>query len=571
MNFKDQLETWEKIFASSGQLEDRQVYLSELAKQEAAFERELEILSERADVIGEGVNTDLKYLRQAHENLSGEYRGALISLPESDLDTKADARERLAQLEEKHLAALEKIVRNVRSVGDQAISQDLDDMTKVRSATIAISYLTVAVGLVLVPIFLVWLYRNYIALDKARKEAWEASIAKSEFVNNVSHEIRTPLNGVIGLLDVMKETELSKDQQDYLETISCSSQTMAAVLDDIIDYSKIEARIIDLNPRTFPVKTTVSSVIDLFAPLAQEKNLDVRLRFAENLPEKVNCDELRFRQVLLNLVHNAVSYTKKGHVEIRVGWKSDPNQSKTGSLAVEVEDTGMGIESSLIENLFKPFNQSSTSTERLDGTGLGLSLCKHLVELMEGSIYVESVYQKGSTFFFSVKAEDCGKIDAELIRPSNPRSADSYNTMDSNDLNNARILIAEDNAVNSKVATLLINQLGLQPDVVVNGAEAVQAFMAHHYDIILMDLQMPIMSGEQATRKIRQCTGDGEAPWIIALTASAMTQNREEAYEAGMNDFMPKPMNAEALRLALTKAFAKVKGSKESQLASVES
>ena len=337
LNFKNQLEAWDKILAFGYRNEARPSEMSELPKMEAAFERELEILSDRADVIGEGIKSDLKYLSQAHENLIGEYRRALLSLAESDPQSEAALLQSLARMKAKPLAAIEKLVRDVRSVADQAISQDLDNMSQVRSATLMISYLTVAVGLILVPIFLVWLYRNYIALDKARNKARQASLLKSEFVNNVSHEIRTPLNGVIGLLDLLKETELNKTQRDYLETVSCSSQTMAAVLDDILDYSKIEAGILELNPKTFSVKPAISSIIDLFTPLTQEKQLDLRLRFAANLPERVRCDEVRLRQILLNLVHNAISYTKKGYVEIRVAWKADAVDSKFGQLMVEVE------------------------------------------------------------------------------------------------------------------------------------------------------------------------------------------------------------------------------------------
>ena len=175
----------------------------------------------------------------------------------------------------------------------------------------------------------------------------------------------------------------------------------------------------------------------------------------------------------------------------------------------------------------------------------------------------KAFYQKGSTFFLSVKAEDRGEAEIKAIYPSGEdRPKKAALQIEESALNKARILIAEDNAMNSKVALLLVKQLGLQPDVVVNGAEAVQAFMDQHYDIILMDLQMPIMNGEHATRKIRLYTGDADTPWIIALSASAMTQNREAAFQAGVNDFIPKPITAEILRLALTKAFAKVSDSK---------
>ncbi len=568
LHFNNQVELWNQVIASKDNLEAMQTHISEFTKKEQAFNLELEILKDRADVIGEGIYTDLKYLKASHEKLGEEYRKTLISLMQGDSDAADAAIQLQSGLEAAPLAALEKLVRSIRSVGDQAISEDLNNMTKVREATITISYLTVAVGLVLVPIFLVWLYRNYIALDKARNKAREASLAKSEFVNNVSREIRTPLNGVIGILDVLKKTELTPTQKDYLQTIWCSSQTMSAVLDDILDYSKIEARVLEIKPNTFPIKPAISSVVDLFTPTADEKNLDLRVQLSDDLPNQIWCDENRLRQILLNLVDNAVNYTKTGYVEIRVNWAFDSASSTQGKLMIEVEDSGAGIAPKLLENLFEPFNQTSTTPHRHEGTGLGLPLCKHLVELMDGSITVKTELQKGSTFFLNVKAEKRSEVEAQEKEPSLEETLSENATATNDiDLKNARILIAEDNSMNTKVAMLLTKQLGLNPDVVVNGAEAVQAYVANHYDIILMDLQMPIMDGEEATRKIRECTGDLNTPWIIALTASAMTQNREEALAAGMNDFISKPMSKDVLRQKLLDAISGIKSRSQNVLA----
>lgn len=524
----------------------------ELSRRNAELEAKNELLIEVLEAMGEGLmvtsGADLYDPNVVVEIVNPAYR-KLFGLGPKDVQIGTSIPDLVGRLIRNgdvpnDPAKIDKMVKDMQA--ERPIVMDLGTQKKTTSVA---SSKRKDGGLILVHTDVTNLRSQNVKLEKALHTAEVATAAKSNFLATMSHEIRTPMNGIVGMADLLAETALSAEQNAYVETIRSSAQALTNLITDILDFSKIEADRLKLDIAPFVVRDFISEISGLVSGLARAKGLEFVVEIDRNVPQAVTGDSFRVRQILLNLLGNAVKFSLKGQVGLSV-----QTSAEQGGLTFCVTDTGIGIPDDMLEHIFTPFEQVEGGLRRgFEGSGLGLAITRDLVQAMEGDIRVTSQTDVGSTFTVELTLPEVA-LDRAIKHTAAP--------MDTVRLEGLRVLVAEDNKTNQLVVRRMLERAGVEITTANNGIEACALFAAQQFDLVLMDVSMPKMSGLEAAQAIRtQEAQQGLAPCpIVALTGNAFDKDRASAFEAGMDDFLAKPVRLRQLLECLSRNISTAEG-----------